>query len=238
MRGATFTELLELTSAAISTHTPHAGRDDLHRPGTHHQLGFLLPRPMRGATSMRRSGDGIRRISTHTPHAGRDQRLGGVRRGLGDFYSHAPCGARHIRIRSVAPILNFYSHAPCGARPLNSAMMICSAPISTHTPHAGRDRLNRYIDEQTEIFLLTRPMRGATSSGGIIYDRNKFLLTRPMRGATDNVILLHRIPEISTHTPHAGRDRGCDVVCCFDLHFYSHAPCGARPGARLYRREL
>ena len=36
--------------------------------------------------------------------------------------------------------------------------------------------------------------------------RNKFLLTRPMRDVTNNLIAVIGLPDVSTHTPHAGRD--------------------------------
>ena len=57
--------------------------------------------------------------------------------------------------------------------------------ISTHTPHAGRDR----------------PRPASTGS------RLEFQLTRPMRGVTGWYKILDDSTNISTHTPHAGRDR-------------------------------
>ena len=83
-------------------------------------------------------------------------------RGNADFYSHAPCGARPGNRKSTVNIVHFYSHAPCGARRSRSCWRSCS-----------------------RLFLLTRPMRGATRSG-----------TGGFRGTG----------QISTHTPHAGRD--------------------------------
>ena len=77
------------------------------------------------------------------------------------FNSHAPCGARQIGKLLVRANKDFNSHAPCGARldvtsfddtkykfqltrPMRGATKYLSAysegaPISTHTPHAGRD---------------------------------------------------------------------------------------------------
>ena len=100
-------------------------------------------------------------ISTHTPHAGRDGAAMKPTNELKNFYSHAPCGARLEVLRLGATGVYFYSHAPCGARHQIIWISIC------------------YI-----IFLLTRPMRGAT--------RTPF-----------NSIM---VTNISTHTPHAGRD--------------------------------
>ena len=56
--------------------------------------------------------------------------------------------------------------------------------ISTHTSHAGRDSISK-------VCLLARSI---------------FLLTRPMRGATNRSSGLSLFGVISTHTPHAGRD--------------------------------
>ena len=100
----------------ISTHTPHAGRDDheyrltlleldfySHAPCGARQIlnislyrvfEFLLTRPMRGATALAmKLGDALK-----------------------NFYSHAPCGARPAPARAAQAGGNFYSHAPCGAR--------------------------------------------------------------------------------------------------------------------------
>ena len=57
------------------------------------------------------------------------------------------------------------------------------------------------------IFLLTRPMRGATISLLFLSaTSSEFLLTRPMRGATGGADPDDITIAISTHTPHAGRD--------------------------------
>ena len=72
MRGATQACAQIVSRVVISTHTPHAGRDDSFTIIDKIAERFLLTRPMRGAT-----GYGYRihqrtKISTHTPHAGRD----------------------------------------------------------------------------------------------------------------------------------------------------------------------
>ena len=128
--------------------------------------------------------------------------------------------------------------------------------------------------EAAVIFQLTRPMRGATIRAKInnfyIYNnfnshapcgaqpasiwrrkgRGEFQLTRPMRGATmfrsqcvwifnisthtphagrnkliKNIFFLHII---STHTPHAGRNDLRVGFFTFARNFNSHAPCGAQ----------
>ena len=126
-------------------------------------------------------------------------------------------------------VINFYSHAPCGARPNVRPRGIV-----------------------VEVFLLTRPLRGATARASGAAGTNEFLLTRPLRGATVVFPMLFITAEhfyshapcgarpwcfqcflllqsISTHTPLAGRD-GAAFRRLDDVeNFYSHAPCGARP---------
>ncbi len=128
----------------------------------------------------------------------------------------------------------------------------CSATrwtgISTHTPHARRDRKSQYFFDGQQ-FLLTRPMRGVTGQRNSEKNRLRFLLTRPMRGVTmkvpddivDAIFLLTRPMRgvtsllnaiindryISTHTPHARRDDIRQALINNSLNFYSHAPCEA-----------
>ena len=143
------------------------------------------------------------------------------------FYSHAPCGARHDCTNFEKVLSDFYSHAPCGAR--------LRSKVSAGNQH---------------IFLLTRPLRGATYMLTRMFRIHGFLLTRPLRGATylhcfprtfkkisthtplagrDEVIYAYIINVgISTHTPLAGRDRDKGLSQAQLANFYSHAPCGAR----------
>ena len=195
---------------AISTHTPHAGRDRLafatqallenfysHAPcGARRELvanlrlhyAFLLTRPMRGATRGTLTAcrqDGV--ISTHTPHAGRDVCI-----------QHQSCAQS-----------NFYSHAPCGARPRSPSAICISSVISTHTPHAGRDLLLPEARCSGIYFYSHAPCGARRKSLVRLPGDRKFLLTRPMRGATITIAGGEKIKVISTHTPHAGRDRHC-----------------------------
>ena len=127
----------------ISTHTPLAGRDPINisfillNP-------FLLTRPSRGATEKVILGGWILGISTHTPLAGRDLIPDRRLRSSLYFYSHAPRGARHTEIKEA----------------------IESIGISTHTPLAGRDKLYLFTSCHHQLFLLTRPSRGATQACG------------------------------------------------------------------------
>ena len=83
----------------------------------------------------------------------------------------------------LAEVFDFYSRAPCEAR-----LSVMTGMLAVL------------------LFLLTRPLRGATLFGQIIQHNIKFLLTRPLRGATQY-----------------------DMVTCPETHnFYSRAPCEAR----------
>ena len=77
--------------------------------------------------------------------------------------------------------------------------------ISTHTPHARRDRIAHRRNGTREIFLLTRLMRGVTA-------------LRSVKGSES---------KISTHTPHARRDGIKHYYGYTIADFYSHASCEA-----------
>ena len=123
----------------ISTHAPHARRDDIAAEVARKELDFysrascearhyysllaqmlipfLLTRLMRGATEADlREAD------------------------LWDFYSRASCEARQLFFCPALRNQHFYSRASCEARlsPFSyRSMLPC---ISTHAPHARRDR--------------------------------------------------------------------------------------------------
>ena len=55
-------------------------------------------------------------------------------------------------------------------------------------------------------FLLTRLLRGVTTSGSRAFTAGRFLLTRLLRGVTVPIVRIARQLNISTHTPLARRD--------------------------------
>ena len=63
------------------------------------------------------------------------------------------------------------------------------------------------------LFLLTRPLRGATLLLLESVTFRIFLLTRPLRGATGTADGTQKKNDISTHTPLAGRD-AVAAACC------------------------
>ena len=103
-------------------------------------------------------------------------------------------------------IRNFYSHAPCGARHARSLGKPVIYQISTHTPHAGRDRaerqkVHRIADFYSHAPCGARPSDDADAPEPVDFYSHapcgarlcsdsetarlqQFLLTRPMRGAT------------------------------------------------------
>ena len=99
--------------------------------------------------------------------------------------------------------------------------------ISTHTPHAGRDPADKTGFNPAFLFLLTRPMRGATRCQNNDTGKERFLLTRPMRGATEHTRIRKQTKTISTHTPHAGRDEDI-VVWSKGRYISTHTPHAGR----------
>ena len=93
MRGVTTFSLSNLGTSLISTHTPHARRDDYYRNKFAEDRKFLLTRLMRGVTKHLRCLRLSTLISTHTPHARRDYKIKISIFQFLDFYSHASCEA-------------------------------------------------------------------------------------------------------------------------------------------------
>ena len=139
MRGATVDVRQEVIKTIISTHTPHAGRDGIPTSGPFWGLGFLLTRPMRGATRLAFATQALYEISTHTPHAGRDETGSGTSSGTSYFYSHAPCGARPSSLVSPSTVITFLLTRPMRGATTGNPWCLPPYEISTHTPHAGRD---------------------------------------------------------------------------------------------------
>ena len=79
---------------------------------------------------------------------------------------------------------DFYSRASCEARRKEFFNVTLEEIISTHAPHARRDKMII-----CDIMCL-----------------NVFLLTRLMRGATKALKTARSFLRISTHAPHARRD--------------------------------
>ena len=81
-----------------------------------------------------------------------------------------------------------------------------STCISTHTPHAGRDIWVFIVNVIHQYFYSHAPCGARPKHAANVLESIVFLLTRPMRGATYCICNTIYIRSISTHTPHAGRD--------------------------------
>ena len=103
-------------------------------------------------------------------------------------------------------------------------------PISTHTPHAGRNHLCRFMGFGPNKFQLTRPMRGATYNILILHSCREYFNSHAPCGAQLALILSIMVfmVDISTHTPHAGRNNIYIITHRISYYFNSHAPCGAQ----------
>ena len=106
----------EFRSRMISTHTPLARRDVSRI--------YVIPKVI---------------ISTHTPLARRDIDRISIRSIRNDFYSHAPCGARHSDLPGCSDRNRFLLTRPMRGATIAFPFSTAPHPISTHTPHAGRD---------------------------------------------------------------------------------------------------
>ena len=118
MRGVTKWQDNSFSILWISTHTPHARRDDEPMARRKGLIGFLLTRLMRGVTWS------IWKLYYR-------QR---------NFYSHASCEAWPSIRHTMCMGSYFYSHASCEAwQDGEHAKNTKDSNISTHTPHARRD---------------------------------------------------------------------------------------------------
>ena len=98
------------------------------------------------------------------------------------------------------------THTPLAGRDAHSLPGLPLRSISTHTPLAGRD-IDHYQGTHTDNISTHTPLAG-----------------RDCRAEEHAAGL-----PISTHTPLAGRDQAPPLRLRLPLHFYSHAPRGARP---------
>ena len=103
MRGATRNGISKRGCDIISTHTPHAGRDDAGQVAS--VLFFISTHTPHAGRDANAAGylQLTARISTHTPHAGRDKMYSNPLALFKNFNSHAPCGARR-RLCNVSNI--------------------------------------------------------------------------------------------------------------------------------------
>ena len=170
--------------AGISTHTPHAGRDNQMYAAMKAAVSISTHTPLARRDSFRRPDGELIRISTHTPLARRDK----------------------SKQRSQKYCSNFYSHASCEARQISDAVYAGKSVISTHTPLARRDPLSDRGAVHYSNFYSHASCEARRSCRCCRRYRMKFLLTRLLRGATSLTADSDGSFIISTHTPLARRD--------------------------------
>ena len=100
--------------------------------------------------------------------------------------------------------------------------------ISTHTPHARRDRGANAVELWFSKFQLTRLMRGVTRSRAA-YCRavRKFQLTRLMRGVTNTAVQYDMYASFQLTRLMRGVTHQDDMDIIEDTNFNSHASCEA-----------
>ena len=104
----------------------------------------------------------------------------------------------------VEPTYEISTHTPHARRDKRVILLILRLKISTHTPHARRD------------FLHLLSMLDVTIS------------THTPHARRDNQYTTNYMNnQISTHTPHARRDKFVKFLTCIFIHFNSHASCEA-----------
>ena len=99
--------------------------------------------------------------------------------------------------------------------------------ISTHSPRVGRTIESRDGYITIHDFNSLAPCGANLQQRNVVYADVGFQLTRPMR---DEPICSERVLrniKISTHSPHAGRTRGLQILRRREIHFNSLAPRGA-----------
>ena len=140
-------------------------------------------------------------------------------------------GATRMKLLNRLLILRFQLTRPMRGATSDILQLRVHVLISTHTPHAGRNRHKPGAVPPHNPFQLTRPMRGATGPYIVVgcVDRN-FNSHAPCGAQQSLHSFVPYSPDISTHTPHAGRNPLANVGTSIDVtDFNSHAPCGAQP---------
>ena len=131
------------------------------------------------------------------------------------------------------PLCNFQigvsisTHTPHARRDREQCFNGRHFRISTHTPHARRDPQAQSITISMAISTHTPHARRDPTPPLPEEVIKKFLLTRLMRGVTRKALSCVKGYTISTHTPHARRDPFLLSRVKCTANFYSHASCEA-----------
>ncbi len=157
----------------------------------------------------------------------------------------------------VYSVKNFNSHASCEAWRQQNTVKIRECPISTHTPHARRDRRAGWMQAVSVISTHTPHARrdpfiflSASSEYNFnshasceawhyvkrwfpeLCDFNSHASCEAWRRRKG---MIYEMSTISTHTPHARRDLLTALRGMTYLYFNSHASCEAWPNSISFR---
>ena len=222
----------KLVNCHISTHAPLAGRDSRFsvfqtmirvfqptRPlrGATSDVGgvsrwpvFQPTRPLRGATILGTALHTGIEISTHAPLAGRDVSTMLLITPISPFQPTRPLRGATLTNPKTFKWFFISTHAPLAGRDdIQPVERKALDQISTHAPLAGRDAFRHLAKYMMGIFQPTRPLRGATWSGGFPSFKAVNFNPRAPCGARRFHLLSNKHHDtISTHAPLAGRDSG------------------------------
>jgi len=146
-----------------------------------------------------------------------------------DFNPLSPCGERLTAVGNMSAMILFQSTlpmrgetiildwlggddgdfnplSPCGERRRGKLYHTLPEHISIHSPHAGRDRCCTGSSARNAHFNPLSPCGERHSWRQPLTRTAIFQSTLPMRGETDLWKTKRKTPEISIHSPHAGRD--------------------------------
>ena len=188
-------------------------------------IKFQSTRPVRGGTAAALAVPGGSCISIHPPRAGRDGRL-----------ERLQCQA-HISI-----------HPPRAGRDYSHVYLALTEEISIHPPRAGRDPRKGGRAPVQRIFQSTRPVRGGTLVGNVVFSHIlnfnppapcgaglgrgvwqspggcDFNPPAPCGAGPFHSELLRLGAYISIHPPRAGRDGSDGTVVTGEAVFQSTRP--------------
>ena len=188
---------------------------------------FQSTRPVRGATFAAGRIRVLISVSIHAPRAGRDGTTDPSTTGLMCFNPRAPCGARPPSCHGCSDKVRFNPRAPCGARRTGCAAATFSEEVSIHAPRAGRDAFSMSFLAFGRCFNPRAPCGARPLLSRLGHVHRAFQSTRPVRGAT---LTTHIELLVDCFNPRApcGARRGIQGTLRHRNRFNPRAPCGAR----------
>ena len=182
MRGDPFFVSEPFALPVISTHSPRAGRSQVHHgagddgehfnslapcgaiPTSRSQPGstaaFQLTRPVRGDPLRRRQLSRSQPISTHSPRAGRSKMADLICKNKSNFNSLAPCGAIPVRLYTAERNDRFQLTRPVWGEPHVFRFPFAGNKNFNSLAPCGANHICIPFLSLRVIFQLTRPVWG------------------------------------------------------------------------------